>query len=99
MFLKAARHGELDEMCGVSANIMCGQQGYFGTGLCSIYLNTVELQKFQKEVEMEEDEPDMFDMMKAEATDDCTIDKLKIKHNLEDLAIEQVEDNSYMIDI
>jgi DNA-directed RNA polymerase II subunit RPB1 len=32
MFLKAARHGELDNMKGVSANIMCGQEGYFGTG-------------------------------------------------------------------
>jgi len=99
MFLKAARHGELDEMCGVSANIMCGQQGFFGTGICSIYLNTVELQKMQKEVEVIEEEPDLFDMMKAEATSDCTIDKLKIKHNLEDLAIEKAEDNAYTIDI
>ena len=31
MFLKAARHGELDMMRGVSANVMTGQQGYFGT--------------------------------------------------------------------
>ena len=31
MFLKAARHGELDMVRGVSANVMCGQQGYFGT--------------------------------------------------------------------
>ena len=99
MFLKAARHGELDEMCGVSANIMCGQQGFFGTGACSIYLNTVELQNMQKEVEMEEEEEDMFDMMKAEVTDNCTIDKLKIKHNLEDLAIDKARDNAYEIDI
>jgi DNA-directed RNA polymerase II subunit RPB1 len=31
MFLKAARHGELDNMKGVSANVMCGQEGYYGT--------------------------------------------------------------------
>jgi len=31
MFLKAAKHGDLDLMNGVSANIMCGQEGYFGT--------------------------------------------------------------------
>jgi len=31
MFLKAARHGELDIMRGVSANVMCGQEGLFGT--------------------------------------------------------------------
>ena len=31
MFLKAARHGEIDNMRGVSANVMCGQQGFYGT--------------------------------------------------------------------
>jgi DNA-directed RNA polymerase II subunit RPB1 len=30
-FLKAARHGELDSMRGVSANVMCGQTGFYGT--------------------------------------------------------------------
>jgi DNA-directed RNA polymerase II subunit RPB1 len=100
MFLKAARHGEMDEMRGVSANIMCGQPGYFGTGSFSVYLNTVDMQKMQKEsATFEEDEPDLFDMMKAEATDDCTIEKLKIKHNLEDLLVDKEIDNKYMIDI
>ena len=99
MFLKAARHGELDEMRGVSANIMCGQPGYFGTGACSVYLNTVDMQKMQEGARFDEEEPDIFDMMKADATDDCTIEKLKIKHNLEDLAVEKEMDNSYTIDI
>jgi len=100
MFLKAARHGELDEMRGVSANIMCGQPGYFGTGSFSVYLNTVDMQKMQKEsATFEEEEPDLFDMMKSEATDDCTIEKLKIKHNLEDLLVDKEIDNKYAIDI
>ena len=99
MFLKAARHGELDEMRGVSANIMCGQPGYFGTGAFSVYLNTVEMQKNQQSSQFEEEEMDMFDMMKREETDDCTIEKLKIKHNLDDVAVEREIDNTYMIDI
>ena len=37
MFLKAAKHGELDMMRGVSANVMCGQEAYFGT-MRSIFL-------------------------------------------------------------
>lgn len=40
MFLKAARHGELDQMRGVSANVMCGQEGYFGTSAFSCVLDT-----------------------------------------------------------
>lgn len=39
MFLKAARHGELDNMRGVSANVMCGQEGYYGTSSFQIMLN------------------------------------------------------------
>lgn len=45
MFLKAARHGELDPMRGVSANIMCGQEGYYGTGIFQVLANMEELMK------------------------------------------------------
>ena len=57
------------------------------------------MQKMQEGARFDEEEPDIFDMMKADATDDCTIEKLKIKHNLEDLAVEKEMDNSYTIDI
>jgi len=40
MFLRAARHGELDPMRGVSANVMCGQEGYFGTSAFQVVLDT-----------------------------------------------------------
>ena len=40
MFLKAARHAELDPMRGVSANVMCGQEGYFGTSSFQVVLDT-----------------------------------------------------------
>tara|TARA_Y100000992_G_scaffold300834_1_gene270327 strand:- start:4645 stop:7809 length:3165 start_codon:yes stop_codon:yes gene_type:complete len=49
MFLKAARHGELDNMCGVSGNIMCGQEGYFGTGSFQTLLDSVQFKKFSQE--------------------------------------------------
>ena len=38
-FLKAARHGELDAMRGVSANVMCGQTGYYGTQAFNVVLD------------------------------------------------------------
>jgi DNA-directed RNA polymerase II subunit RPB1 len=38
-FLKAARHGELDTMRGVSANVMCGQTGYYGTHAFNVLLD------------------------------------------------------------
>jgi len=45
MFLRAARHGELDPMTGISANIMCGQEGYFGTGAFQIILDVDKISK------------------------------------------------------
>jgi len=39
MFLRAARHGELDVMRGVSANVMCGQEGNFGTAAFQLVLD------------------------------------------------------------
>ena len=38
-FLKAARYGELDNVRGVSANVICGQEGYFGTSAFNILLD------------------------------------------------------------
>ena len=45
MFLRAARHAELDTMTGISANVMCGQEGYFGTGYFQVLLDINEMGK------------------------------------------------------
>jgi len=50
MFLKAARHAELDEMRGVSANVMCGQEGYFGTSSFQVLLDMNKMMKFTGEM-------------------------------------------------
>ena len=39
MFLQAARHAEMDNMRGVSANVMCGQTGYYGTSAFDVLLD------------------------------------------------------------
>ena len=55
MFLKAARHAELDSMRGVSANVMCGQQGFFGTSAFQVLADINVLMR-QDPVEDEDDE-------------------------------------------
>jgi len=47
MFLKAARHGEMDIMRGVSANVMCGQEGYFGTNSFQVILDLQEMNNLE----------------------------------------------------
>jgi len=46
-FLNAARHGEFDAMCGVSANVMCGQYGKYGTNAFNVLLDMKEMVKLQ----------------------------------------------------
>lgn len=55
-FTKAAKHGELDELTGVSANVMCGQEANYGTSAFSVYMNLNEYyNEFDEEAELEED--------------------------------------------
>jgi DNA-directed RNA polymerase II subunit RPB1 len=59
MFLRAARHAELDAMRGVSANVMCGQQGYFGTSAFQVMLD-INAMANQEVPELEEEESDQI---------------------------------------
>ena len=43
--LEAARHGHLDNMRGVSSNVMTGQFGYFGTGAFNVLLDLQTAEK------------------------------------------------------
>jgi DNA-directed RNA polymerase II subunit RPB1 len=50
MFLKAARHAEVDNLRGVSSNVMCGQEGYYGTSSFSVLLNLRSIQATGEEM-------------------------------------------------
>ena len=85
MFLKAARHAELDPMRGISANVMCGQEGYYGTSAFQVLVNMDEMMKQDpieyRHVDANEEIEEAF---KANAsvgldTDKCGIPKLAIQ--------------------
>ena len=98
MFLKAARHAELDTLRGVSANVMCGQEGYFGTSSFQVILDLEEIQKqnavdetYQPTDEEEEIEK-FFGNMTLE--DNCNTSKLAIQNNVINIkAIDMGEDD------
>ena len=79
VLLSAARHAEFDHMRGVSANIMCGQHGCYGTGAFSIICD-LEKMKELASVEFKEkvDFTSMYKDGKDDATD-CTRDILEMK--------------------
>jgi DNA-directed RNA polymerase II subunit RPB1 len=47
VLLDAARHAEVDTMRGVSANVMCGQNGNFGTSSFGVVLDMNEMQNLE----------------------------------------------------
>ena len=53
MFLKAAKFAELDMGRGVSFNVMCGQEGYYGTSMFDVMLDLDKLHETVAEVEPE----------------------------------------------
>jgi DNA-directed RNA polymerase II subunit RPB1 len=87
MFLKAARHAELDPMRGVSANVMCGQQGYFGTSAFQVLADINALME-QEPVEDVDEENELDDNVIDNAfegasgqDDKCSINNLTIDNN------------------
>jgi len=88
IFLKAARHAELDLMKGVSANVMCGQEGYFGTGSFEVVLDLNKMTELAKEEKYEYKDTNEFidkEFAELENTNDfCSIANMSIYSNIID---------------
>ena len=97
MFLKAARHGELDEVRGISANVMCGQEGYFGTNCFQVMLDMNKIADLTNENEWaaENIEAKIDAEFGLEEDDACSIPKLEIESNVQNLKAMTLGDNSY----
>lgn len=101
MFLKAARHAELDTLRGISANIMCGQEGLFGTSSFQVYLDIEQMQKMEEDSKYQppidvNEEIDKFFGEVEKPDDDCAPSKLVVQNNV--VTIKPVDmggDNDY----
>ena len=90
MFLRAARHAELDLMTGVSSNVMVGQEGYFGTGSFQILLNLKSLLSETskiKEKQLEKQENIDEQLIIDSPDDPCSKDKIIIDSNVDDNSV------------
>ena len=108
MFAKAAKHGELDELTGISSNIMCGQIGNYGTSAFNVYLNINEYyHQDNLDYDSEEDEGEdliskIQNELSGEASDNfCSINNIEMDTNFDKLNYNStgVVDTEYNIDI
>jgi len=100
MFLKAAKHAELDTFRGVSANVMCGQEGFFGTSAFQVILNIEEMQKLEASSDYRlmdvNEEIEKFFGDVQNPYDKCSTDKIAIQNNVTTIHAEDMgEDNDY----
>ena len=100
MFLKAARHAELDTMRGVSANVMCGQEGLYGTNSFQVVLDLEEMKKLENVVayEKQNSEDSIEKMMGGleDPDDACSNNKLTIQNNVSTIKTADLgNDNDY----
>jgi DNA-directed RNA polymerase II subunit RPB1 len=101
MFLKAARHAELDSMRGISANVMCGQEGLFGTAAFQVVLDINEMINLEEKYKYEyvdKDEIINDGLFKGieDQTDICSTQNLQIQTNVNNIQSEELGDeNNY----
>jgi len=98
-FLKAARHGELDNLRGVSANVMCGQDGYFGTSAFSVLLDvnkTLTLAEQQVDILNSEEYIEKEFQGIMDPNDPCSLNNISLQTNVKNIKqVDLGEDNDY----
>ena len=89
MFLDASRHGEFDQMRGVSANVMCGQPGYYGTNAFGLLLDMKAIEETEDAdveiVNLRENIDASFAEL-LEKDDKCKMEKIAVDNNVSNLA-------------
>ena len=109
MFLKAARHSEVDNLRGVSSNIMVGQEGTYGTSSFNVLLDYNELMELSNQKNLPdtyEDTEEIDDItlnnletyigQLNESHDMCSIKNLSVNNNVSNLKTKQdIDDNDY----
>jgi len=96
VFLDAARHAEFDHMCGVSANVMCGQYGKYGTNSFQVVLDMEEMEKMEgqdvEDVSEQNEIEKSFGFSAMETEKVCSRRDIEMRNNI--LAIKSVGQNT-----
>ena len=100
MFLKAAKHAELDTMKGISANVMMGQEGFYGTSVFQVVLDLDEMMKLEENMKYEQTEDEkMIEEAFGEIEepgDSCSTKNMMVQNNVVSIKFSDMGgDNDY----
>jgi len=84
VLLNSARHGEFDHMRGVSANVMTGQYGNYGTGAFQVVLDMNEMEKLDAfDVDTTDTDQAIDERFEKHKTKgDCSKSNITIQNNI-----------------
>lgn len=101
MFLRAARHGELDIMKGISANILCGQEGECGTSIFKLVTDTSKLKYEISDSTVDDINLDNELYSKSDSDDVCSIPNISIANRSAYTKNVNIgaDDDEYVLDI
>ena len=107
MFMRAGKFGELDTLNGVSANVMCGQEGMFGTNAFQVVLDLEHMETLNaqneytppKKYDEEVNEAFMMDDVDGSSNvstsvinaDKCSVNKITIRNNIANIIDKTLE--------
>ena len=100
IFLRAARHGELDIMRGVSANVMCGQEGHYGTSAFQVVLDMEKMRSITAEMKEKENDEKEIDGMYSGYSEkkECSVENIIIDNNVDNIRVVPQRKSGYVAD-
>ena len=84
VLLGASRHADFDHMRGVSANVMMGQMGIFGTGCFQLILDMEQMKQLEdEEVDVTDNNKEIEKLFVGleDKTDICSKNTIEIRNN------------------
>jgi DNA-directed RNA polymerase II subunit RPB1 len=81
VLLDAARHAQFDQMRGISANVMCGQYGYYGTNAFNVLLDLNKLTA-EKELILVNHTDEIEKALGNIDDEKCSLDTIRIANDI-----------------
>ena len=90
VFLDASRHADFDQMRGVSANVMCGQPGYYGTNAFNLLLDMKKMENINDMEVVKEDNINKHFEKSASEEEKCDIKNIEVDNNVENIQATEI---------
>ena len=92
VLLQASRHADYDHMRGVSASVMMGQVGTYGTGSCQLVMDMKKMGELNDAVLVNQDDQQEIDKLMGGVEDgssSCSRQRIEINNNIDALKHEE----------